>query len=140
MTDAPLQAAADAVRHLHHVHDTGNGSLECVEQDAADLVTRAVCAGTRHDQIAATAGVSGINVVRLIRDESARADAWCRERFLAEHYLVTVRDELHEEALRWFDSGVMDKKSVAAKFGISRPTLDAWIRERDEAAGLSPGE
>ncbi len=94
---------------------------------ATKAVSAAIRAGVSHREIASAAGLPGLLVIDCIDSGDLRGDALRVERHAAERYVRTVR----EASARWAQSAHgegQEKQQIAEALGISRPTLNDWLK------------
>lgn len=134
LTEAQRQAlldrAVEAVRaRLAVTPDTDPTDVARRSEVASMAVTDAVtCGGYLHTQIATLAGCTGLQVIRLITDQSAQARAIRVERNAVKLYEQQVRDMAQEHALRRVGvEGYGAISQVAREIGVTRPAVYAWV-------------
>lgn len=99
--------------------------------DVRYLVGRCLDEGITLQRLADCARVPGHLLLQFVDDAQRKADAYTAEIHRLERTLDTVRrDRAHLAVVRVRDGE--QKTAVAASFGVSRPTLDAWIANADE--------
>lgn len=100
---------------------------------AAKAVTEAVTVGRQpHTLITSRVACPGIEVVMLIADRDARAEAYRVEINSLENYLTRVRAAMHADAVAQVGEGNYGiKTEVAQRFGVRRATLDEWLAKAE---------
>jgi len=136
--DKMLKRAVAAVRAALGSPDDDIHLVQTRQAAAESAVTDAVEAGIHHRQIAVQSGVSGLRVLSYITDLDLSYQALRAERHHAERYVDQVLEEIRGRALYLYVHGT-GKTEVCKALGVSRPTLNAWIKtegieDRDAAA------
>ncbi|HEX3778520.1 MAG TPA: hypothetical protein VHX38_02555 [Pseudonocardiaceae bacterium] len=105
-----------------------------LEGIAREKVDAALKEGIPVRQLAHQAHLPGVLVIKLASDPAQRRDAYEAE---IENLRRTIRTiESYRGAdikTRWNQGNGEEKTNLAAEFGVTRPTLDAWIRLAHEA-------
>lgn len=131
-----IAKAVEAVR-TKNASDVANdpNAYWNTDEQARRTVTDAVTIyGTTAAQIATLAGVGQLAIIELIDDNDARADALVQARHDAERYQRDIMERIRGAALRRYYAGEQ-KIRICERLAITRPSLDAWIRE-SEAEGF----
>lgn len=102
------------------------------ERDARTMVTRALNpdTGIAMRQLAGDTRLSGLLIIRLIDDPQVRADAFAAELYHLERALGDVRRARAHDARDRYRQGQQEKGikvRLAESYGVTRPTLDAWL-------------
>lgn len=137
---ALLDRAVDAVRtRLDTGPDTDPTDLARRSELASMAVTDAVIRGGHlHTQIANLAGCTGLQVVNLITDWSAQAQALRIERHAAARYEEQVRDAARRHALQRVGAqGRGAVTAVANEIGVNRPVVYDWIKKAEAEEGAT---
>lgn len=99
-------------------------------RDAHTMVTRALKAGVSTRRIAAESHLPGLLVINFVDDPQDRADAYAAEVHHLERSLEMVRQARAKDARDRYYEGQAEKgikARLAESYGVSRPTLDAWL-------------
>lgn len=128
----------DAVRTRNATDPSGDvRDYWHADERARRAVTAAVTTyGASAAQIASAAGVRQLGIVELIDDDAATDEALVQARHDAERYLREVMDRIRSTALARHYAGEQ-KIRICERLGITRPALDAWIRESEMEAPSS---
>lgn len=132
--EALLDRAVETVRARYAVTpDTDPGEVSRLIEVATLAVTDAVTrGGWLHTQIATMAGVTGLRVIALIADWQAQGVALGRERHAAKRYAEQVQEAAASHARQRVGAqGYGAKSAIARDIGVTRPTVDAWIKTGD---------
>jgi hypothetical protein len=129
---ALLDRAIQAVRERCTVRpDTDPGEVsrrrEIAQMAVTDAVTRG---GYLHSQISGPAGVSGLQVIDLITDWTARGVALGYERTAAKNYADLVRQAAASYARQRIGAqGYGARAATARDVGVTPVTIDSWVAE-----------
>lgn len=145
-TTALIERTVAAIRHAFGEGSTllPEGSVDPwavsrrSREDVRVLLDRCLRAGVTVRLLALKSGVAGHLLVPLIDHPQQRADAYAAEIHNLERALETVRSQRMQAAVAEVREGEelsrlernaagLEKQQVAKRWGVSRPTLDAWI-------------
>jgi hypothetical protein len=103
-------------------------------------VDAALKAGLTARQLSSRLRLPGHLIVQLISDPAARGEAWTDEIHHLERQASLVR-RMRGRDVAGRVAGGEQKLVLAAEYGVSRPTLDDWVRDaRDGWESLAPSE
>lgn len=117
--------------HVMHPTDTHQRARVAQTDRARAAVDAALAAGADVRQISVRLRVPGHLIVQLISDPAARGEAWTAEIHHLERTAALVRRMRGTDVARRVAGGEQ-KTALAAEYGVSRPTLDEWIRDARE--------
>lgn len=127
-----LDRAVEAVRNRLAIGpDTDPTDVARRSEVATMSVTDAVTRGGHlHTQIANLAGCTGLQVINLITDWTAQAQALRVERHAATRYVEEVRAAAARHALQRVGAqGHGAKAQIAREIDVNRPVIDEWIKK-----------